>query len=351
MEEPHICQPKTRVWLIVVVLGVGCLVLAVHAWRYMPFFSDDALISLRYAERLTEGHGLTWNDGERVEGYSNLLWLLLCAGLGSLGIDLITAARILGFLGMAAVFGAILYAFRPTRLANAPPGLIAILLVALSGPTAVWAIGGLEQPLLAGLLAWSVAILVRRFEHPDRPLGQLLAAGTVLGLIAVTRADGLLLCGLLCASYSLACGISFGAVKQTAVLAVPALLFSAAQLIFRLSYYGEWAPNTALVKVALTRHHADLGLLYLSRGLTAFLPLLILSGAAALTTLWHARSRRKLVLLIVPVVLWPAYLVVVGGDIFPAHRRLLVLVVLLGFVVAQGLTWLEQRSCPGSQES
>ena len=41
------------------------IVLVLHAVSYLPFISDDALISLRYAQRLLDGGGLTWNDGER----------------------------------------------------------------------------------------------------------------------------------------------------------------------------------------------------------------------------------------------------------------------------------------------
>jgi hypothetical protein len=36
--------------------------------------SDDAFISLRYAKHFAEGHGLVYNPGERVEGYTNFLW-------------------------------------------------------------------------------------------------------------------------------------------------------------------------------------------------------------------------------------------------------------------------------------
>ena len=72
------------------------LLLAFQATWPWPFFSDDSFISLRYAERLLQGDGLTFTDGERVEGYSNLLWVLLTAGLGALGMDLVAAARLLG---------------------------------------------------------------------------------------------------------------------------------------------------------------------------------------------------------------------------------------------------------------
>ena len=41
------------------------------------FVVDDAFISFRYAEHLAMGHGLVWNPGEHVEGYTNFLWTLL----------------------------------------------------------------------------------------------------------------------------------------------------------------------------------------------------------------------------------------------------------------------------------
>src|SRR5215468_11796699 len=101
-------RPALRAASIKVAIAViGVAVLAWRASRYWPFIADDALISLRYAKRLVAGHGLTWTDGERVEGYSNLLWVAACAGLHALGLGLITAARALGLAGHAAVICAI----------------------------------------------------------------------------------------------------------------------------------------------------------------------------------------------------------------------------------------------------
>ena len=36
---------------------------------------DDAMISMRYAYNLVHGLGLVWNAGERVEGFTNPLWV------------------------------------------------------------------------------------------------------------------------------------------------------------------------------------------------------------------------------------------------------------------------------------
>ena len=57
--------------------------LASVAW----FITDDAFISFRYARNLLEGHGLVFNPGEYVEGYTNFLWVLELAAIwGLLGI-------------------------------------------------------------------------------------------------------------------------------------------------------------------------------------------------------------------------------------------------------------------------
>ena len=50
---------------------VFSLAATVFTWLisvYWNYTADDAYISLRYAHRLMNGQGLTWTDGERVEG-------------------------------------------------------------------------------------------------------------------------------------------------------------------------------------------------------------------------------------------------------------------------------------------
>ena len=46
---------------------------------------DDAMISMRYARNLANGHGLVWNPGEEaVQGYTNLGLTLVMAGAHAL---------------------------------------------------------------------------------------------------------------------------------------------------------------------------------------------------------------------------------------------------------------------------
>ena len=83
--------------------AAAVLLLGLGLWQQRHFFHDDAYIPLRYAERLLAGKGVTWNDGERVEGFSSPAWLFQVALLGGLGVPLPMASRLLGIAYAIAV--------------------------------------------------------------------------------------------------------------------------------------------------------------------------------------------------------------------------------------------------------
>jgi arabinofuranosyltransferase len=56
-------------------LAVYTAVVVRCAWQ-----SDDAYIGFRSAVNLVHGHGLVWNVAERVQAFTNALWILLAAG-------------------------------------------------------------------------------------------------------------------------------------------------------------------------------------------------------------------------------------------------------------------------------
>lgn len=90
-------EPASPLWLIPL-LGL----LALQAVLFRGFIPDDAFISFRVAEHLAHGDGLVYNLGERVEGYSNLLWVLILALCSRLGVEVIWAAKGLGVFFSAA---------------------------------------------------------------------------------------------------------------------------------------------------------------------------------------------------------------------------------------------------------
>jgi len=179
-------EARAGSWAFAALVAASAIAIALHARHYLPFLSDDALISLRYARRLLDGHGLSWTDGQPVEGYSNLLWVLLVAAAGALRADLITAARVLGLVCTITIPAAITYSVlreHAVRAAIVPLGAAAAF-VAAGAPIAVWAIGGLEQPLLAGLFALSIAAMNGWLRAPSMRAAFWLSL--TLGLLCLT---------------------------------------------------------------------------------------------------------------------------------------------------------------------
>ncbi len=327
-------------------LAVAWTALGLHARRYMPFLGDDALISLRYARRLLDGHGLTWTAGERVEGYSNLLWVLGAAGLGALGIDLVTGVRLLGAAGMGAALAAVVYAHPGAPRATAPLLLLVLLFLPLSGAFAVWAIGGMEQPFVAAFLAWAVVLLYRRLEPPGAGLAAMQGPGLLLALCCLTRPDGFLFTGGAALGVLLVGRGRWPAWRAAGALAVLPVVFTLGQLAFRLHYYGEWVPNTALVKLNPSARYALDGWRYLWTGAVSIVPLLVLAGAAAILS-WRRRFLRARMALLAGIALpWAGYIVLIGGDIFPAWRHFVPLLVLLVLMAAVGAEWVGRHGRP-----
>src|SRR5690606_11734606 len=81
--------------LAVAGLAVALGVLIAHAVHF-DFINDDAFISFRYADNLVRHGELTFNPGERVEGYTNFLWTMVMAGVLALGGDPVPWSKGLG---------------------------------------------------------------------------------------------------------------------------------------------------------------------------------------------------------------------------------------------------------------
>ena len=332
-------RPACGGWTTAAIVAPFALMLALHAWYYLPFLSDDALISLRYADRLLAGDGLTWNDGERVEGYSNLLWILSVATLGLMGIDLVEATRVLGLTCSLIMMLALACTYsQEKRAARFLVPTVALSFLAFAAPIAVWTIGGLEQPLYAALLATAIGSLFRTLEAGPDNRGPALVVAASLGLLCLTRPDGPIFTVAVGAALVLIAVVRRTRVVTSSlllVLFVPATCYLA-QLAFRLWYYGELVPNTALVKLSPAGARWRDGWMYLAGGLQALQPFSALAMTAIVASVVAASSRARGISLLLIGSAWSGYVAYIGGDIFPAYRHLVPLMVVLAFALAEG---------------
>lgn len=333
--------PGPAGWHPLALAGVilGLVVLGAQVAQHWPYLSDDALISLRYAERFAVGEGLTWTAGAPVEGYSNLLWTLLLAVPAALGIDPLLGLRGLNLLAAAAVVVGVAWPWR----AHPVGATVAALAVGADGTLGVWAIGGLEQPLLAALVGIGAGSLGAAVRRRDVSVGAVIPAALALALACWTRPDTPLLVAMLTLGWWLAQGQDRAALRSGAVLAAIPAGATLLQLGGRLLYYGDWVPNTAHVKLQAGEAHVDMGALYVWDALESHGALLLLAGLALLVTPRGERPRARVRLLLPVLLAWPAYLIRIGGDIFPAQRHMVMWVALLAGLAAAGAAAISDR--------
>ncbi|MFP5288106.1 MAG: hypothetical protein ACLGI9_20385 [Thermoanaerobaculia bacterium] len=332
-------RDRRLVTLALAVLALGCLLQA--AWGYShgdlsghAAGSDDAYISYRYALNLIAGHGLVFNPGERVEGYTNLLYVLLMAPLAWLaGPDRLYPLSVVLNLAFAALTVIQVGGFAARRL-DAFRGGLAALLLALCPSIWVAVASGLETPLV---LCLQVGIWIAAEDAAGEGGKVWLLAGLCV-LLILTRADGFLM-------PALAAAFLFLKGRRRAALAVAAASASAAGLLvlWRLSYYGWPLPNTYYAKVSGTpeaRVEAALEQLSLVLSTTGLL-LHLFALLLLVLELGRRLSRNREPLssaLSFPVLffpLWVGYWIYVGGDVF--YERFLLILFPMGLYAILGL--------------
>jgi hypothetical protein len=284
--------------LLFLVAAIAAFV--IHAFIGSGSLIDDAYISFRYARNLAHGHGLVFNDGQRVEGYTNFAWVLLAAIAIRVGFS---PALAMPLLGIAAGIGLMAVAFRearslaeneqmPRRMAGVP----AAALVAASPSLAFYSSTGLETALYALCATVACAGIAR-----GRPAKFAIATTAAL----LTRPEAALLAAVGLARFALARDLR-GTLRSAAILAAGALPY----LGWKLWYFGSVVPNTLAAKPPQLGE----GLSYVAWALPE------VAGVVVVAALTAPRGPRAIFL-----GLWALQVCAVvfeGGDWMPGQRLL-----------------------------
>jgi arabinofuranosyltransferase len=169
------------------------LLLALYQmWLFHAYTIDDAFISFRYARNLIDGHGLVYNPGERVEGYTNLSWTLMIAGALAAGLDPEWFTTVLGGLfGLGTIV--VTYRLAERLLPASPLPCVATWLLASSPGACGHAVFGLETSMFAFLIVAGILVFLREQEH-ERGWPW---SGLIFALAGLTRPEAPLFFGLM----------------------------------------------------------------------------------------------------------------------------------------------------------
>ena len=327
-------RAQRRAWMA---LGSLPLVLCLAAFVRAAWLSDDAYIAFRAMNNLDQGFGLVSNPGERVQGFTNPLWVLLLAPLYLITKEIYFSAINVQLL-ISMTVAALLVFRAPKRKAD---GLLIGLLLPFSRAFTDFSTSGLENPLLHLLMTLLVLTYFSAKASPRTAFFLVFLAS----LLFITRMDSVLLTGPLLLHFAVTTRKQ-KAPKQVLWLALgllPALLWEG----FSLVYYGFPFPNTAYAKLNTdipAGHLAMQGVGYFIDGLVRD-PLTLIVVFFAILAAIVSRDKRAIVVM-VGVVLYLAYVIKVGGD-FMSGRFFTTSFVVALLVLARVLPMLPLRMVLG----
>lgn len=342
---PVALKPKRPLpsWVLDVSLMPVVVLAVAYAW-HLRWIGDDAFISFRYARNLVDGLGLVYNEGARVEGYTNFLWTVLIAGFIAAGFDAgqVSVVLSLACLALTCIVAALLVR---RLLSGRQPMLVsfAALLLASNYVFASFGTSGLETMFAsllvlvaveraqnAALLSSGAAGIAATMAHPDHSIFY-----AALGILLLARDRYFTRRNELTTNEA--------APKWRALLvwtgrglwnlrryAAPFVLVYLPYFAWRTAYYGDVFPNTYYTKSGGIPYFEQgfryLGISAIGGGVWAVVPL------ALVGIVWYRRTLTGQFTLLAAFA-YLFYVAKIGGDFMLG--RLLCPILPLLFVMAE----------------
>ncbi|HVP14617.1 MAG TPA: hypothetical protein VMS88_03675 [Terriglobales bacterium] len=274
----------------------------IFIWKVLPFASEDAYITFRYARDFASGFGLVYNPGERVFGFSSPPWTLWsAAGYALLRNPLLwtRATSLVADLLTLLLVGRMLERHADREAGGPSPAAIFGYFFAVWPYFGVVSASGMEMSAMLALIALTAALATR-----GSPI-----AGVALGVLALWRPEGL----------AAAAVLGLGARPRARWIA---LAIAAAGIGALTWYFGSPVPQSMTAKAALygtpgpwagrfwwnwvlpvidTKAQIEGGLL---------LPFAVLTGpalVAAVGPLWRRRRSALAFFVAACLVIWAGY--------------------------------------------
>lgn len=338
-------------WVAVIAMVLSFVIAKSISKSYFNNVVDDSLISMQYAKNVAHGNGVVFNVGERVEGYTNFLWVIVMAAIYR-ACELIhtpflpviiNTSILLSVVDMALVYLIGRKLWKDRLL----PMLVTAGLLLVDNGYQMWAAMALESHLLALCFLTSVAILLYR------PRRWPLMLGLALTCVQMTRPDGALFSVMLIGSELLELLLdarkTTAETERRAAVAARARELGLASAVWlgtfgvyfawRYSYYGFLHPNTYYFKVGVAKMDAwARGIAYVRAFVEerAYWPIFAIFAARWFRT----PILRALVVYLIGHVVYQMY---VGGDFYAGHRFFIGQIPLFAILIGQVFYGVQER--------
>ena len=284
---------------------------------------DDAMISMRYAKHLAQGHGLVWNIGEPpVEGFTNFGWTLYMAFLHLFPFTASKISLMVMLTAMMILLANIMVVFKITETLtpeyNYAPAFSA-LITAFYFPLVFWSLRGMEVGLLTLLVNLALLLVISHLPSHSYHSGTLrravpgknknLLVGIILALAILIRVDAIISAALI---------VFYLLIKNKRDAIVPMItiiITTLAIFYFQKIYFGDFLPTTYYQKVTgfSSFERVKHGVLVFNQFATRDTLLLFLFSLASLF-FYRLQRNREAQLLLGIFVAQCIYSIYVGGD-------------------------------------
>lgn len=328
------------------------------------FIQDDAYTSFRYAKNFAEGNELVFNPGERVEGYTNFLWVMIL-GLfyfldhnHILTLDLESISQFLSILFSVSALVLTYFLSRAIfkrddiqkslieNIIDEMLHLTPAFLLSISTPLIYWGVSAMETTLFVSLTLLSILIYLQNEckNHPS------LSFVIVSVLNSLLRPEGMIVFILILLhkifyNYLLhqekrflsriRAVIDKTLIKEILLFSLPLLIY----ICFRMIYYGYPLPNTFYAKTDFSFEFIIRGMRYFYAYAEAYL----LYGFVLLFPLvlfLDKKNIKELLLLFWIIVAWTALNILIGGDVLPIHRFFLPIMPVIFILFIKTISYL-----------
>ena len=180
---------RSQIRRIILWIGIGACLMS-YIWiasGSLSHITDDAFISFRYAKHLADGKGLVFNEGERVEGYTNFLWTLIMAVGYRAGVAPPMLSQAISVFCAAMLIISVAFFSKSffQKMSFHSVSYFAPLLLAINPVFLQHVRTGLESMLFALLAFLSLASYLHNAKKPAFPF----LTGFVLGIAYLTRPE------------------------------------------------------------------------------------------------------------------------------------------------------------------
>lgn len=306
---------------------------------------------MRYADNLAQGHGLVFNIGEKIEGFTNPLMVFIMAGsilafgenYGALAI------QILGLICLIANIYLVLKILNRLLEEKKTDFLLFIGALLTMGwyPVMYWSVFGMETGFLTTLVLYTIFLSL--YKDTPRKINLLLAV--VLALIYLARPEGALYIAVFYTFRFLRNLYAKTGWARVIAEALITIIPAVAYQVFRVHYYHATVPNTYILKTVgmpfLDKIKNGVGFYepFLSRVELLLATITLFFFVYIFEANLHLKEKLKelivgkfryVTLFTVSFIIYGAYQVSVGGDAWPPAWRMFApytVLMFLAFVV------------------